>query len=92
VQDELYEYINRLLAFQDSNFTQFAIDTLDAGGFDTVYLGTKYLSVTSYVVVPSLRGLATGYSISWQILSDSSFAVAAEVGDSVYSWIAIGAK
>jgi hypothetical protein len=88
VQRETYEYINMLKSDLDSNYQLYAMDTVGTDSSDTVYLSSKYLV---YVVAPSVMS-DIAHSISWQFLSDSSFAVKADSSDLPYSWIAIGVK
>lgn len=91
VQTEIYEYLNLLKGYIDSTYVLQGIDTLDGSGEATVYLREKY-GDANYSVAPAVIALGNAYSISWWPLSDSSFAVKAEVADSAFSWLAIGVK
>lgn len=91
VQEEIYEYINRLLAYQDSNFTLFGEDAVGADSSATIYLSQKYSDSAMFVVTATVKS-DTAHSISAQVLSDSSFWVKADSAGLSFYWIAVGVK
>lgn len=92
VQAEMFEYLNLLKGYQDSTFVLQDIGTLSAAGTDTVFLSEKYTSIASYVINANVRAGANAFAICVWPLSDSSFAVKAATGDSLYHWSTIGVK
>lgn len=66
VQDEIYRYLSEFAA------SQYGVDVTNAGGYDTIYLASKYQGTTLYAptVTPD-----TPYLTAAVPLSDSSFQV-----------------
>lgn len=83
----------QMQAYDDSHYVQWGDDTVDAAGYDTVYLDDKYIDSASWVVTGNRGNISSGATpFVFAVLSDSSFAVRAVQTGVAYYWQAVGVK